>query len=287
MDVLIWLNGELVPAAAAKVGVLDRGVLYGDGIFETMRAYQGRVFRLAQHLDRLARGADALAIKLPLSRQELEAAVTEALVANAVSEASVRLTVTRGEGAGPLPGEAGPIVFILARRFTPYDPELYRKGMSAITASETRNEQSVLAGIKSANYLQSVLARVEADRNGAREAILLNTHGYVAEASTSNVFVLHADAIATPSVESGALPGITRAAVLALAAGAGLAAVERAVTPDELLAADEAFLTNSLMEVMPLTELDGQPIGNGRPGAATRRLVDAYAELVRRETGAA
>jgi branched-chain amino acid aminotransferase len=158
--------------------------------------------------------------------------------------------------------------------------------MTAITASERRNEQSALSRVKSANYLQSVLARIEADRNGAQEAILLNARGYVAEASTSNVFAVAGGSLATPSVDSGALPGITRAAVIELAAEARLPVTERLVTPEELLDADEAFLTNSLMEIMPLTELDGQPIGSGRPGPVTQQLAEAYRELVRRETGA-
>ena len=284
MDPLIWLNGELVPAAAAKVSVLDRGLLYGDGLFETMRAYGGRIFRLDRHLQRLRAGAQALGINLSQSDADLSTATTEALVANVLDDASVRVAVTRGEGAGPLPADTAPTVFVVARRLAAYDPDLYHQGMTAITASEVRNEHSLLSQVKSANYLQSVLARVEAHHNGAQEAILLNTRGYVAEASTSNVFVLHGGRLVTPSLESGALPGITRAAVLELAAEAELEEAERAVPPDELLTADELFLTNSLMEIMPLTELDGQAIATGRPGPVTQRLMKEYSDLVRRET---
>lgn len=284
MDALVWLNGELVPTASAKVSVLDRGLLYGDGLFETMRAHAGRVFRLAQHLGRLRQGAEVLGIHIPHTDEDLRTAVTEALVGNALSEASVRLAVTRGTGIGPVPAESELTVFIVAREFMPYDEELYRRGMTAITATETRNERSRLWQVKSANYLQSILARMEAARSGAHEAILLNTRGYVAEASTSNIFAVKDNALTTPSLNSGVLPGITRSAVIDLAKQAGLDVTERTMPPDDLLAADELFLTNSLMQIMPLTELDGQPIGSGRPGPVTRRLAEAYDELLRRET---
>jgi len=284
MDALVWLNGELVPTAGAKVSVLDRGLLYGDGLFETMRAHAGRIFRLEQHINRLRQGADILGIHIPHTDEDLRTAVTEALVGNALSDASVRLAVTRGAGLGPVPGESELTVFIVAREFAPYDEELYQRGMTAITATETRNERSSLSQVKSANYLQSILARMEAARNGAHEAILLNTRGYVAEASTSNIFAVKNNTLTTPSLDSGVLPGITRAVVIDLAKQADLDVIERTMPPDDLLAADELFLTNSLMQIMPLTELDGQPIGSGRPGQVTRRMAEAYEELLRRET---
>jgi branched-chain amino acid aminotransferase group I len=277
----IYLNGELVQQETATVSALDRGLLYGYGLFETMRSYGGRVFRLEQHYQRLRDGAARLAMDVPLTLRELSDAVEAVLDRNELSDARVRLTLTAGaEGA------AGSVT-LLAREVTEYPRQLYRRGMSALVTSVRRNETSFLSGVKSLNNLDNVLAREEAHRQGAGEAILLNTRGFVVEGSASNVFLVLDGRLVTPNLSSGCLAGITRQAVLELATAAGLEAVESEVEPSVFEDASEAFLTGSVMEVMPLTRLDDGPIGSGRPGPVTGRLHRLYQEMVRQETAAA
>ncbi len=277
----IYLNGELVQQEAATVSALDRGLLYGYGLFETMRSYGGRVFRLEEHYQRLREGAARLAMDAPLTRRELSDAVEVVLQRNELSDARVRLMLTAGaEGA------AGSVI-LLAREVTEYPRQLYRRGMSALVTSMRRNETSFLSGVKSLNYLDNVLAREEARRQGADEAILLNTRGFVVEGSASNVFLVLDGRLVTPNLSSGCLAGITRQAVLELAAEFGLEAIETDVELSAFAVASEAFLTGSVMEVMPLTRLDGRPVGSGRPGPVTGRLGRLYREMVLQETAAA
>ena len=277
----IYLNGELVQQETATVSALDRGLLYGYGLFETMRSYGGRVFRLEEHYQRLRDGAARLAMDVPLTLRELSDAVEAVLDRNELRDARVRLMLTAGaEGA------AGSVI-LLAREVTEYPRQLYRRGMSALVTSMRRNETSFLSGVKSLNYLDNLLAREEARRQGADEAILLNTRGFVAEGSASNVFLVLDGRLVTPNLSSGCLAGITRQAVLELASAAGLEPVESEVEPSAFEDASEAFLTGSVMEVMPLTRLDDGPIGSGRPGPVTGRLHRLYREMVRQETAAA
>ncbi len=287
MSELVYLNGKLVPREEARIAALDYGFLYGYGLFETMRAYRGRVFRLEQHIGRLVRSAGRLGITVDAAR--LGDAVGQALEANHLRDARLRLAVSAGEGS-PVPDPATctrPTVLVVAVPFTPLPEGIYRRGYRAITASLRRNSRSPLASMKSASYLESLLARQEARLAGVDEALVLNERGLVAEASMSNVFVVRAGGLLTPGRDSGILPGVTRQAVLELAGELGLAVREVYITPEELVTADEAFLTNSVLELMPLVEVDGRPVGAGVPGGVTGRLAAAYRGLVARETGGA
>ncbi len=277
----IYFNGELVQQETATVSALDRGLLYGYGLFETMRSYGGRVFRLEEHYQRLCRDAERVGLEVPFLLADLVGAANRVLQSNGLEDARVRLTLTAGaEGA------AGSVI-LLAREVTEYPRQLYRRGMSALVTSMRRNETSFLSGVKSLNYLDNLLAREDARRQGADEAILLNTRGFVAEGSASNVFLLLDGRLVTPNLSSGCLAGITRQAVLELAAESGLEAIETDVELSAFAVASEAFLTGSVMEVMPLTRLDDGPVGSGRPGPVTGRLHRLYQEMVLQETSAA
>ena len=281
----VFVNGELVREAAAMVSALDRGLLYGYGLFETMRSYGGRVFRLEEHYRRLREGAALLDLDVPLSLAGLGEAVDAVLQANDLTDAYLRLTLT----AGPLPGliegteRTKAQVILFARELTDYPEALYRRGMSAVISRIRRNEGSPLSRVKSLNCLDNLLAREEARRQGADESILVNSQGFVAEGSASNVFLVKDGELLTPSIPSGALPGITRQVVLELATTAGLAAKEADIEPAALFGAAEAFLTSSIKEVMPLTGLDGRPVGSGQPGPVAERLHRLYRGLALRE----
>lgn len=285
----LWVDGGLAPAAGPHLSARDRGFTLGDGLFETMRARAGRILHLDRHLARLRAGAALLELILPWSDDDLVTAAGATLAANGLAAAAVRLTVSRGRprGRGLLPEPAAlPALVIDAQPFAGYPAELYARGMRAVTSGIRRNEHSPLARAKTLSYLDNVLARAEAARAGADEALLRNTAGGLACASAANLFLVSGGQAATPPVAAGALPGIMRGRLLEeVAAAAGLAAVERPLTPDELLTADEAFLTSSLLGVMPLTAVDGRPVGAGRPGAATRRLAAALAAVDRAAAG--
>ncbi len=283
MSEIVYLNGSLIPRSQARISALDYGFLYGFGLFETMRAYGGRVFRLDRHLSRLARSAEMLGV--PIEALELKGAVMDTLQANKLGDARIRITISIGEGEMvPDPSTCQkPTVLILAADYQPYPEQVYQKGFRAVVSSIRRNSQSPLSRLKSANYLESMLARQEARAAGVDEALCLNDKGLLAEASMSNIFLVADGTLKTPGQESGILPGITREAVLELALQLGINAIEHDILLDELFQAREAFFTNSLIEVMPLTELDGKPIGSGKSGAITKRLMAAYRELVRTE----
>ena len=280
MSEIVYLNGSLMPRSQASISALDYGFLYGFGLFETMRAYRGQVFRLDSHLNRLSRAAEILG--LPIRALELKEAVMDTLRANRLDDARIRITVSPGEGEMvPDPSTCSkPTVLIMAGRYQPYPQEVYQKGFRAIVSSIRRNSQSPLSRLKSTSYLESMLAREEARAAGVDEALFLNEKGLLAEASMSNIFVVTEGTLRTPGEESGILPGITRGTILELAPQVGIAALEGDIEPDELLQAEEAFLTNSLMEIMPLTEVEGKPVGSGNPGAITQRLIAAYKEMV-------
>ena len=278
----VYLNGELVAAEQAALPALDLGLLYGYGLFETMRSYGGRVFCLEEHYRRLAAGAELLAIPVPLTLAALEEAVDATLARNGLPDARLRLTVT----AGPEDGGGSSLV-LFASEVTEYPPELRRRGMAAVVSAVRRNETSPLAQVKSLNCLDNLLAREQARRGGAGEALLLNTQGFVAEGAASNVFLVRDGTLLTPGVEAGALPGITRQVVLVLAGEEGIEVEEANLTLPDLFGAGEAFLTNSVMEVMPLVSVDGRPVGTGRPGPLTERLARRYRDLVARSTSTA
>ena len=278
----VFLNGRFVERGEAAAPALDRGLLYGYGLFETMRSYGARVFRLEEHYRRLVEGAAVLDLPPAFTLDDLRVAIDALLERNGLADAYLRLTVT----AGPAPddGGASPSILLVARPLSGYPPALYRRGTAAVTGSSRRNEASPLSRIKSLNYLDNLLAREEARHKGADEAILLNTRGLVAEGGASNLFLVSGGRLLTPGLDSGALPGITRAAVLELAPAAGLPCAECDVEAATLAGAAEAFLTNSIMGVMPLTRLDGRPIGSGRPGPVTGAIRRLYARTVARET---
>ncbi|UCD54141.1 MAG: branched-chain-amino-acid transaminase [Dehalococcoidia bacterium] len=280
MNEIVYLNGSLIPRSQADISAMDYGFLYGFGLFETMRVYRGRVFRLEHHLKRLARSAEIL--RLPMGRLDLKEAVMETVRANHLDNARIRITVSLGEG-GMVPDPSTctkPTVLVMAGDYQPYPREVYQNGVRATVSSIHRNSQSPLSRLKSTNYLESILARQEARAVGADETICLNEKGLLAEGSMSNIFVVTESTLRTPREDSGILLGITRQTILELASELGIDAVEHDIKLEELFLAEEAFLTNSLIEVMPLTEVEGKPIGSGKPGAITKRLMKAYQGLV-------
>ena len=286
MAEIIYLNGHLIPRSRAKLSPFDHGFLYGYGLFETMRAYDGCIFRLDHHLTRLHQGAEMLGLVHNViaseAKQSLEAACLETLKANKLRNARIRLTLSAGEGdMTPDPGTCSdPTILVTARNLTPLPSEKYEQGFIAVLSSMRRDSQSLLSRLKSTCYVNNILARMEAKAAGADEAILLNEQGYLAEGSTSNVFLVNKEMLITPSLESGILPGITREAVLEIAQIVNIKTVERETVPNELTEADEAFFTNSILEIMPLTWFDGKPIGTGKPGQLTKKLMAAYKKLV-------
>lgn len=286
MEEIVYFNSDLVLRSQARLSPFDHGFLYGYGLFETMRAYDGRIFRLDRHLARLQQSAETLGIASRLASSELQKACYDILKANRLSEARLRLTISAGEGdMTPNPDTcSGITVFIAVRRLAPLAPESYEKGFNTVLSSLRRNSQSPLSRLKSTCYLENVLARQEARIAGADEALLLNERGFVAEGSTTNIFLVRNERLVTPSLESGSLPGITREAVLELAQSLRIKAVEREVTLGELAEAEEAFLTNSVLEIMPLTRFGDKPVGSAKPGPLTRRLMSAYRGLVEKET---
>ena len=268
----VYLNGALVRESEAKIPATDRGLLFGRGLFETFRAIAGRpIYRLAEHMARLEAGAAFLGIPMAVTRHGVEDAAGALMDRCGLDDARVRLTLTAGPEGG------SPSVLIQARAATDYPPEMYRTGVAAVIARVRRNETSPLSRFKSLSCLDNILAREEARAAGAVEAILLNTRGTVAEGSVSNVFIVRGGGLVTPPVEDGALPGVTRGAVLEMAQEADIPARERSVTREELLRADEAFVTNSVACVLPLSSIHGAAVGSGSPGEVTRVLGDALA----------
>lgn len=285
MGEVIYLNGKLISASEARLSPFDYGFLVGFGLFETLRSYNGYIFRLDRHLDRLMKSAGVLGIASKLSNIDLKGACYQILKSNGLTDARIRLTVSAGEGdIVPDPSTCREVtVFIVARGMKPLAEALYERGYRVKLSGIRRNSQSPISRHKSISWLENVLARSEARAAGADDALLLNERGFVAECSASNIFLVTDGVLRTPSLESGILRGVTREVVLELAQALGIATVEGQVELRELLAAEEAFLTSSIIEVMPLTQLDGRLIGDGKPGAITRRLMSAYRELVAKE----
>ncbi len=280
----VWINGRLYPEREAKISVFDHGLLYGDGVFEGIRAYNGRVFMLDEHLDRLWASAKAIALTIPISREAMVAAVLETCRANRIQDGYIRLVVTRGVGTLGLNPYLckKPQVIIIAGSIQLYPKELYETGMSVVTVGTHRNlPEAVNPRIKSLNYLNNVLAKIEAINAGVMECVLLNPHGYVAEASGDNIFVVNGKLLRTPPTWSGALRGITRDAVMRLATHLGYEVREDVLTRYDLYVADEVFLTGTAAEIIGVTTVDRRPIGDGRPGPVTRRLAAEFAAYAR------
>ncbi len=282
----IHLNGRLVDEAEARIPVFDRGLLFGDGIFETMRSVAGRIFRLGRHLGRLERSARLIGLALPWQPARAGALLGELLEANGLKEARIRLTITRGPGrpGDYLAAEGPPTVIATAAPFTPLGTGLYESGVRVAIADRRAVPGSAIdASIKSISRLASVLARREARAKGAFEAILLDADGCLTEGTASNLFLVERGGLATPPVPAGGLPGITRETILELARSADLRAREEPLPAERLSAAEEAFLTNTSWEVLPVTRVDGRSIGEGRIGPVTLDLLARYRDLLRRE----
>ena len=281
----VFVNGSFVNLSRAKISVFDRGFLYGDGLFETMRAYRGEVFRLGDHLDRLFRSAKEIELSFSYTRKELENIIKRILKINNLSEAYIRLTLSRGVSEPGLisKSKSSATLVIMGRKFKPLSHSEYRRGWRATIVKTRQNQASPLSRLKSLNFLNNILARREAKAKRVDEGILLNTLGDVTEASTGNIFLVKRGILITPPEESGLLPGITRGVILELATSLGLKAYQRKISLKELMGADEAFLTNSLIEVMPLVEIDGRQTGKGKPGPFVERIHKAYKDLVKKE----
>jgi branched-chain amino acid aminotransferase len=284
----VWLNGDLISAADAKLSIFEHGLLYGDGIFEGLRSYNGRVFDAPAHLRRFYDSAKAIMLDLPYPAEAIAHAFTAALDANGLGtpdkDAYLRLVATRGVGLlGMSPTRAGrPNVFVIATPLGIYRREVYEQGMKAIVASVVRNlPNSLPPRIKSLNYLNNILAKIESHQAGVDEAIMLNHLGYISEATADNVFVVRNGQLQTPPTSAGILEGITRGHVIRLAREAGIEVVEKNLERIDLYTADEAFLTGTAAEIVPLIEVDRRKVGNGTPGAMTKDLMAAYHKVVR------
>ena len=285
----INVNGVIGPPDRAAVSPLDRGFLYGDGVYETFRTYGGRPFLLREHLDRLRRSAERLDIPYDRAPVDIEAEILRTVAEAGEAEAAVRVVLTRGSGPiGYDPEPCGPPTLVIYARLCPEIPEAWlREGVDVAIVDVTRNAPSAVdPAIKSGNLLNNFLAWREARRHGSYEPILLNASGRLAEGATSNIFVVRKDRLATPSLEEGLLEGITRGAVLGLARGAGIETAEEPLGPDDLRRADEAFLTGTLKGILPIRRCDGWPIRHGRPGAITLRLMELFRDFAQAEAKA-
>jgi branched-chain amino acid aminotransferase len=280
----IFIDGKYIDERDAKISVFDHGLLYGDGIFEGIRAYNGRVFKLKEHIDRLFYSAKAILLEIPMSHAELMKATVATIRANKLRDCYVRLIVTRGVGTLGLNPRTckKPTVIIIAGNIQLYPPEYYAKGLTIITVPTTRNLHSALnPAIKSLNYLNNILAKIEANNGGCEEAVMLNAEGFVAECTGDNLFIAKNGELFTPPLSAGALYGITRQTVIELAQKAGLKVSEPNLTRYDLFNADECFLTGTGAELIPVVKIDGRVIGGGKPGALTRKLVEDYHALTK------
>ena len=278
----IYFNGKLVPKEEAAVSVFDHGLLYGDGVFEGIRFYGGRVFRLDEHIERLYMSARAIALDIQMNPDEMARAVVETIRANDLTDGYVRLVVTRGEGSLGLSPRScpKPTIFIIASTITLYPDEMYQNGLKLVTCATRRIAHGALSPmVKSLNYLNNIMAKIEAEQAGAGEGLMLNEQGYVAECTGDNVFVIKNGAITTPPISAGALAGVTRAVVFEMARELGIAIREENITRYDIYTADECFLTGTAAELIPAVVLDSRPINDGKPGPLTTRLTKRFHEL--------
>src|ERR1051325_10653627 len=280
----VYIDGKYYTERDAKISVFDHGLLYGDGIFEGIRAYNSRIFRLKEHIDRLFYSAKAILLEVPYSARQIMDATRETCRRNRIRDGYIRLLVTRGIGTlGLNPNRCkNPSLIIIAGKIQLYPPELYQKGMEIVTVPTVRNLHSALnPAIKSLNYLNNVLAKIEANNAGCEEAIMLNAEGFVAECTGDNLFIVKAGQLLTPPLSAGALYGITRGVVMELAREEGMTVAEPNLTRYDLFNADECFLTGTGAELIPIVKIDGRVSGGGKPGPVTGRLVDKYHALTK------
>jgi branched-chain amino acid aminotransferase len=280
----VYIDGKYFDERNARISVFDHGLLYGDGVFEGIRAYNSRVFKLKEHIDRLFCSARALLLNIPLSHSEMMKAVVETCRRNKLRDGYIRLVVTRGVGTlGLNPNRCrNPSVIVIAGKIQLYPPEFYEKGLEIITVPTVRNLHSALnPAIKSLNYLNNILAKIEANNSGCEEAVMLNSEGFVSECTGDNIFIIKEGKLFTPPLSAGALYGITRRTVMDLAVETGIAVSEPNLTRYDLFNADECFLTGTGAEIVPVVKIDGRTIGTGKPGAITRKLEDQYHTLTK------
>lgn len=282
MGLKVYFNGELIEKDEAKVSIFDHGLLYGDGVFEGIRSYNRRVFRLSQHIDRLFASAKAIRLDIGMTKKAMMDAVTKTLAANGLDNSYIRLVVTRG------PGDLGldprkcpkPTIFIITDKIKLYPEELYQNGMPIIIARTRRNHPETLSPkIKSLNYLNNILAKVEAIDAGTEEALMLTIDGYVVECTGDNIFFVKGGTIMTPPAELGALEGITQDAVLELSGKRGIRVERKMILPEEMYKAEECFLTGTAAEIIPVVKIDGKNIGSGKPGSVTKELRQDFRKL--------
>jgi branched-chain amino acid aminotransferase len=280
----VYINGKLHDKADAKISVYDHGLLYGDGVFEGIRVYDGKIFRLKEHVERLFESARAIKLEIPISREQMEGAIRQTVQANDKKNGYIRPLVTRGAGTLGLDPRkcSDPQVIVIVDDITMYPQELYDNGLELATVSTIRNHpNAVNPRIKSLNYLNNILAKIESIQAGCLEALMLNHKGEVAECSGDNVFIVKAGVLKTPPPEAGILEGITRGAIIELAEKAGVPVRETALTRHDIYVAEECFLTGTAAEVIPVVKCDARAIGNGKPGPITRQLREAFNKLVR------
>ncbi|MEM2539166.1 MAG: branched-chain-amino-acid transaminase [Candidatus Bathyarchaeia archaeon] len=284
-EILVYIDGKFYPKDEAKISVFDHGFLYGDGVFEGIRAYDGVVFKLKEHIDRLYNSAHAIMLDIPLTKEEMIEAVLETLRRNNLRDAYIRLVVTRGVGdlgLDPRKCAKPSIIIIAVPLLRLYDEEKRRKGISMIVSWVRRDPVDATSHeIKSLNYLNSILAKIEANNVGADEALILDTNGYICEATGENIFIVKDGKLYTPPRSSGALPGITASVVKRIAAKLGYEVIERNITVTELYSADEAFLTGTGAEIMPIREVNKRRIGEGKMGPITEKIFEEFMRVVR------
>lgn len=286
MSRVVYINGDFVPEEDARITVYDHGLLYGDGAFEGIRVYSGKVFKLREHIQRLYRSAHALMINLPISQEEMVDVVLRALRTNGISDGYVRITITRGVGLGLDPRVCKtPTIIVMTDKLSLYPDEMYRDGLHVVTVStRVPVPQSLEPRIKSlGKYVCNIQAKLEANRVGAGEGLMLNIQGYVAEATGDNIFIVRNGELVTPPPYAGILEGITRNTVIDLARKMGIPVEERLFTLFDVYTADECFLTGTAAEVIPVVKVDGRTIGSGKPGELTKQLIEAFHSLTRIE----
>jgi len=280
---LVYINGELVPKSQAKISVFDHGFLYGDGVFESVLVSNGVAFKLKEHIDRLYDSAKVLCIEIPMSKEEMIKTVADVVRANGFKDAYVRLIVTRGVGdLGLDPRKCQkPTIIIIVDKIKLYDEGALSKGLTAIISSVRRDRvDATTHEVKSMNYLNNILAKLEANAVGADEAIMLDDRGFVSEGTADNIFIVKDGVIYTPPRTCGILPGITRTRVMKLAEELGYKVVEKDITPAEVLTADEVFLTGTAAGIVPVTKIAGRVVGDGKPGPITRKLMERFSKLL-------